>query len=115
MLYFIEAPFDSAQFDAQFEKKLQEIKGIVMCQFCEKKPAETETKTCSTCRRRLNTRPRNIWADVPRRPVWRSYEHDEETGLFTNTVECRAFSPESYEDDPGGSFDNARRAREDGR
>ena len=94
------------------------------CQFCHKKEAMAGTKTCSTCHRRLNTRSRHILAGVPKRPVWRSDLFDNateealEASIFANDRGVLApvpFSPESYEDDPGGSYDTARRAREDGR
>ena len=58
----------------------------------------------------------NIWPGVSRRPVWTPDGSDDDTyplGVFDYT-RVDSVRPD-YTNDPGGSFDNARRIREDGR
>ncbi|KKS46159.1 MAG: hypothetical protein UV10_C0007G0015 [Candidatus Azambacteria bacterium GW2011_GWA1_42_19] len=58
----------------------------------------------------------NIWPGVSRRPVWTPDGSDDGTyplGVFDYT-RVDSVRPD-YTNDPGGSFDNARRIREDGR
>ena len=96
------------------------------CPFCH---GRTRTaKPCGKCGVFSTAKPakrgQRAWTGVPkrpgldRRPVFDDRtEEAMEAGIFANDRGVLApvpFSPESYEDDPGGSYDNARRAREDG-